>query len=91
MIEQSEGPMQPTDVIAIIREALTLPADYNLKPEVRVSDVPGWDSFAWVAIISMIEECSGVEFPVTEIDGIRCVGDLVSVASKLSSKAAIHD
>ncbi len=82
--------MNATEIIAIVSEALALPRDYDLKPDVRIIDVPGWDSFAWVTIISAIEERSGTEFPVNTVDKIHKIGDLISVASNLKSNVCDH-
>jgi acyl carrier protein len=70
-------------VFELISEAASLPPDFNLTAETTIEDVPGWDSFAWIAILSGIESQCGVDFPIDRVDSLRKVGDLVAIADSL--------
>lgn len=70
-------------VFALVAEAAALPETFDLNGETRIDDVPGWDSFAWVAIITGIEEYFGTEFPIDRVDDIRNVGDLIEIVESL--------
>lgn len=71
------------EVFSIISDALELPDSYQLKRETQIGDVPGWDSFAWIAVIGALEEYCATEFPLDRVDEIRNIGDLVDVVAGL--------
>ena len=48
--------------------------------ERAISDIPSWDSMAWISIITAIETRTGKLFPVDRIDDIRNVGDILTLA-----------
>jgi acyl carrier protein len=57
--------------------------DLTLTPELTAKDVQGWDSFKQIEIIMASEEEWKIRFSTRELDGLRCVGDLVkTIASK---------
>lgn len=70
-------------VFELISEAASLPPDFKLTPELPIKDVPGWDSFAWIAILTGIESHCGTDFPIDRVDSLRNVGDLVALADGL--------
>ena len=70
-------------VIALISEATSLPANFELTTETFIKEVPGWDSFAWISIITGIEAYCGSDFPIDHVDDLRKVGDLVSVTQSI--------
>jgi acyl carrier protein len=43
--------------------------------------VPGWDSFKQIEIIMATEERWGMRFSTRDLDGLRCVGDLIAVVA----------
>ena len=45
-------------------------------------DVPGWDSFKQVEILMASEERFGLKFTSSEVDGFRCLGDLMAVVER---------
>ena len=53
--------------------------DIAIEPALTAKDVPGWDSFKQVEIIMAVEERFHLRFTSTEVDGLRCLGDLMSV------------
>ena len=57
--------------------------DLVVKPEMKASDVPGWDSFRYVSIIMAAEERFGIRLADADIDGLENVGDLAdAIAAK---------
>lgn len=77
------------EIVAVVIRALDLPADYKLKLETQISDVPGWDSFGWVAVISALEGDSQIELIVEHIESVQTVGDFVEfVRSPANSRKA---
>jgi acyl carrier protein len=62
----------------IITEALELPEQFALTPDTRISQIPGWDSMAWISVITAIEEASGNEFPLDRVDEIKTLSNLLS-------------
>ena len=51
----------------------------------RRSDVPGWDSFAYVNFIVAIEMELNVKFRVADVESFETVGDIVRAALALMS------
>ena len=52
-----------------------------LIPALTAKDVPGWDSFKQIEIIMATEERWGMRFTTRDLDGLRCVGDLLAVVA----------
>lgn len=52
-----------------------------LTPALTAKDVPGWDSFKQIEIIMATEERWGMRFSTGDLDGLRCVGDLIAVVA----------
>jgi acyl carrier protein len=52
----------------------------TLAMETRRSDVPNWDSFAYVNFIVAAEIELGVKFNVAEVESFETVGDIVAAA-----------
>ena len=76
--------MSPTDdmLIAIV-QALNMPSNYELHLDDKISSVPGWDSFGWVAVISALEKYCESELLIEQIDAVRSVRDLVRLVDSL--------
>lgn len=67
------------ELLKLIGAALGIaPEDIALNR--AISDIPSWDSMAWISIITAIENHTGHLFPVDRIDDIRNVGDLLALA-----------
>ena len=52
--------------------------DIVLRPETTAADIEGWDSFVQIEIILAAQEHFHIKFTTTEIDSLRCVGDLAA-------------
>ena len=61
----------------VLIDALELPDEFALAPEMPISTIPGWDSMAWISVIAGLEEITGKEFPLDGVDEIKTLGDLL--------------
>ena len=68
-------------VAEIFRTELKDPS-IELRLDMETGALEGWDSFANVAILMACEERWNLQFTPSEIDGIRCVGDLVAAVRR---------
>lgn len=59
-----------------------LDEDLVLTPTMSANDVPGWDSYKQIEILIASEERFGLKLTTRELDGLRNVGDLVSVLAE---------
>jgi len=50
-----------------------------IRDDMTASDVESWDSLAHINLILQIENEFGVKFNITEIQGLRCVGDIINL------------
>ena len=66
------------EVAAVLRDVFDQPA-LVVTPEMTAADVEGWDSLRMILILSALEERLDLRFTTPEMDGLRCVGDLVRV------------
>ena len=64
-----------TALTKVFREVLDAPT-LTLAASTRGADLPGWDSIAYVNIVTGTEAELGVEFTTAEIDAAKTVGDL---------------
>lgn len=76
---QAELRTPGTPVIAeitdIVRSVLNDPS-VTLTEDTTALDVPGWDSFAHIAVIVEAECRFGITFAATEVGALQRVGDL---------------
>ena len=59
--------------------------DVQLTPETTADDVEEWDSLSHVRLIVAVEREWGISFTNAEIEGFKCVGDLITA---IEAKAA---
>lgn len=62
--------------------------DIELAPSLTAKDVAGWDSFKQVEIIIETEQRFKIRFTSAEVDGFRCLGDLIAVVAQRAEKVA---
>jgi acyl carrier protein len=75
--------MSEPDVLAIftrILRDLLMDDSIVLKADTRRSDVPNWDSFAYVSFIVAVEGELGIRFNVAEVESFETVGEIVAAA-----------
>ncbi len=58
--------------------------NFELKVDMKATDVEGWDSLSHVQIIHECETSLGVRFTLEEISNLNTVGDLISLMEKNS-------
>lgn len=56
-----------------------------LSDETARTDVPGWDSFAYVNFIVAVEMQFGIRFGVAEIESFVTIGEIADRISELKS------
>lgn len=71
------------ELISFVAEALhTQPG--MLSADSAVGDVPGWDSFAQVELLTKIEERYKIAFEAADLLSMETLGDIFSAVSRLS-------
>ena len=58
--------------------------NFELKADIKATDVEGWDSLSHVQIIHECEKSLGVRFSLEEISNLNTVGDLINLMDKNS-------
>jgi acyl carrier protein len=76
------------DTLAHVLRDVLGDATIALGDETRRSDVPGWDSFAYVNFIVAAEMELGVKFRIADVESFETVGDIVTEALKLTQRSA---
>jgi len=71
----------------IIRSVLAMDT-LALSPETAARDVAGWDSLRHVKIILKVEEQFAIQLSSREIDGLRNIGDFVTLIGAKTGAAA---
>jgi acyl carrier protein len=56
-----------------------------LRTDTRREDVPGWDSFAYISFIAVVEMTFHVKFGVAEVESFQTVGDIVRRIQQITS------
>lgn len=67
------------EVIRLIRAALELPETYPLVGSLTPVEVPGWDSFGWMTIITAFEEHFEFSFDFSELESVYSISQLTEV------------
>lgn len=55
--------------------------DLIVLPHMTAADIPGWDSLKMINLLVVIETRIGVRLRSSEVDGLRCVGDIVDIVA----------
>lgn len=75
--------MTDDDILAVFTRTLRdllMDDSIELARTTRRSDVPNWDSFAYVNFIVAIEIELKIKFNVAEVESFETVGDIVTAA-----------
>jgi acyl carrier protein len=67
-------------IYGIIRTVLDQPA--QLSPATTAKDIHGWDSLKHILIIVEVESAFDIRLAAVDLEGIRCVGDLVATVAR---------
>ncbi len=54
-------------------------AEKDIKDHLTPNDVPGWDSFNALLLVSELEAAFPVKFTSAEVTGVKCIGDIKTV------------
>ena len=79
--------MNDADILATLSQALRDllgDASIELAMDTKRSDIPNWDSFAYVNFIVVVEMQFGVKFGVSEVESFENVGAIVARIKELS-------
>ena len=76
---------QITETLTEIFEDVMDLDDLTLTAATTADDIEEWDSLSHVRLIVAVEREWGISFTNAEIEGFKCVGDLVSA---IEAKAA---
>jgi acyl carrier protein len=71
----------------ILQDVLDDPT-FQVTPETNAKDHPEWDSFNHINIVVGIEMRFSVKFNALELDGLKNVGDFVSLIQRKKQAAA---
>ncbi len=63
---------------AILSKVLDIP-EAEIKDSLTPNDVPGWDSFNALILVSELEAGFKVKFTYAEVTGVKCVGDIKTI------------
>lgn len=78
--------MQNGELLARVRstiiDVLDLGDDVEITAATTADDVDGWDSLQHVRILTTLEKRFGFRFSDQEVQGLKNVGDLVSIVSQ---------
>ena len=64
----------------ICREIFEMP-DLTIGESTTASDVPHWDSLNHLNVVAASEQRFGVRFRTSEIEGLKNIGDFVSLVA----------
>ncbi len=73
------------DRIAALMRDLFDEYDGPITRTTTARDVAQWDSLAHVQLLVMVEQAFRVRFASREIDGLKCLGDLVDAIERKQS------
>lgn len=69
----------------IVRESFSLAKDFVIDDDLRMEDIPSWDSLGWVTLINTIEDHFHVELPLEELAEVTDIQRL-----RLLIKSQLH-
>ena len=67
------------ELVKLIAAELCI-APETIDLDCAISEIPSWDSMAWISIIAAVETRTGKLFPVDKIDDVQNVGDILKMA-----------
>jgi acyl carrier protein len=78
-----------SDVISEVTERLTEvfrttfgDETITLTPEMTADDVEAWDSMTHITLIYAVEDEFGIKLSTRDLEGFRCVGDLIETVAR---------
>lgn len=63
----------------IMVDVFDLDDDFELTPDTSADDIDEWDSLSHIRLVVAVERQFGVKFKNSEIEGLKNVGEFVSV------------
>ena len=65
----------------VLSKVLGIPEN-EIADHLTPDDVPGWDSFNALILVSELEAKFRVKFTFAEVTGVQCVGDIKTILRK---------
>ncbi len=65
----------------LLSKVLGIP-EPDIKDHLTPNDVPGWDSFNALILVSELESAFKVKFTYAEVTGVQCIGDIKTMLRK---------
>lgn len=62
----------------ILCRVLQIP-ELEIRDQLTPSEVPAWDSFNALLLVSELESAFKIKFTLAEVTGVQCVGDIKKV------------
>ena len=53
-----------------------------IEPKTTAADIPGWDSFTHIELITEVEKTFNTHFSFEEVMNLNCVGDMLQLIMK---------
>jgi acyl carrier protein len=63
---------------AMLSKVLDIPEN-EIQDHLTPNDVPGWDSFNALILVSELEAGFKVKFSYPEVTGVKCIGDIKTI------------
>ena len=73
---------------AVVRKTFAVPNSEQIRPNTTSTDVAGWDSLSYAALVMNVEETFDIELPLDRIYDLRDVGELCDLVRKLTAMRA---
>ena len=64
--------------LKLIKQAIDLPENFFISYDTKISSIPGWDSFKWIAVIHLLEKETNVTFCLDNMEDIVIIGQLLA-------------
>ena len=74
-------------VAALVRS--NFPAAGSLHPDLRTTEIEGWDSFGTMQMVMDIEQTFNIEIPTTMIPKLDTLGKIVEFIATLTESGAM--
>lgn len=58
--------------------------DVEISDATTAADVEGWDSLSHISLIAAVEDEFGIKFDMKAIQGLKNVGEMVTIIEELS-------
>ncbi len=75
--------MRTPDFLNLVAEAIETDPS-SLTWDMRIEDIPEWNSLGWLTIMSMVDEQMNAQLNAKEIRELKTVGELADYISRVT-------